>query len=110
MAVTDIAVAFGLIREPLWTVKRAVLSVDAVAGSHIRSDAPICQPLQKLPIPVSRVGRHRVGRSPLPFSETREHVLRGHGLLAHSGCRRLYSHDHAAVVVYQVIVVVAPTC
>jgi hypothetical protein len=48
---TDIAVVFGLISKPLWTVERAVLSVDAVAGSHIRSDAPIRQPLQELPFP-----------------------------------------------------------
>src|SRR5439155_2006621 len=37
---TDIAVAFGLISKPLWTVEWAVLSVDTVAGSHIGSDAP----------------------------------------------------------------------
>src|SRR5450759_2966810 len=33
-----LSVAFGLIREPLGTVERTVLSVDTVAGSHIRSD------------------------------------------------------------------------
>jgi hypothetical protein len=43
---TDITVAFGLIGEALGTVEWAVLSVDTVAGSHIGSDAPICQPLQ----------------------------------------------------------------
>src|ERR1700732_4701461 len=63
---TAIAVAFGLIGEPLGTVERAVLSVDTVAGSHIRSDAPIRQPLQELPVPVRRVGRHRLWLSSLP--------------------------------------------
>jgi hypothetical protein len=56
---TDIAVAFGLVSKPLRAVVRAVLSVDTVAGSHIRSDAPIRQPLQELSVPVRRVGRHR---------------------------------------------------
>src|SRR5713226_9712435 len=44
---TAIAVAFGLIGEPLGTVKRAVLSVDAVTGSHVGSDATIRQQSQE---------------------------------------------------------------
>src|SRR5437868_14869058 len=43
---TAIAVALGLIREPLGTEERAVLSVDTVPSSHIGRDAPIRQPLQ----------------------------------------------------------------
>jgi len=38
---TAIAVAFGLIPEPLGSVERAVLSVDTVAGLHIGCDVPI---------------------------------------------------------------------
>ena len=94
---TAIAVAFGLIRETLGTVERAVLSVDTVAGSHIGSDAPIRQPLQELPVPVGRVGRHRFWLSSLPLRETGEHVLRGHRFLTHPRRRRLHSHDHATV-------------
>jgi hypothetical protein len=33
---TDIAVAFRLVGKSLWTVEWAVLSVNAVAGSHIK--------------------------------------------------------------------------
>jgi hypothetical protein len=53
---TAIAVAFGLIREPLGTEERAVLSMNAVTGPHIRRDAAIRQPLQELSVPVGRVG------------------------------------------------------
>ena len=67
---------------------------------------PIRQPVQELPVPVGRVGRHRFGLSALPFGEAREHVLRGNCFLAHPGCRRLHSHNHAAVIVHQVVVVV----
>src|SRR6266851_663281 len=60
-----IAVAFRLISKTLWAVERAVLSVDTVAGSHVGSDVPIRQPLQKLPVPVRRIRRDRVWRSSL---------------------------------------------
>jgi hypothetical protein len=76
-----IAIAFGLIGEPLGTVERTVLSVDTVAGSHITSDAPIRQPVQELPVPVGRVGRYRFWFSILPLRETSEHVLRGYPCL-----------------------------
>src|SRR5712664_1566087 len=94
---------------PCWTccsVERTVLSVDTVAGSHIRSDAPICQPAQELPVPIGRVGRYRFWFSFLPLRETSEHVLRGHCFLTHPCCRRLHPDDHATVIVDQIVVVV----
>jgi hypothetical protein len=56
-----IAVAFRLISEPLRAVERAVFFVDAIAGSHVSSDAPIRQPLQELPVglPSLRVIRRK---------------------------------------------------
>lgn len=42
----------------------------------------------------------------LSVRETCEHVLRGDCLLAHPSRRRLNSHNEAAVVVHQVIVVI----
>src|SRR6202040_1764248 len=56
--------------------------------------------------PVRGVGRHRFWLSSLPMRETGEHVLRGHGLLAHARRRGLHSHDHAACIVHQIVVVV----
>jgi hypothetical protein len=103
---TAIAVAFGLIGEPLRNVERTVLSVDTVASSHIRSDATIRQPVQELPVPVGRIGRYRFWFSFLPLRETSEHVLRRHGFLTHPCCRRLYTDDHATVVVDQIVIVV----
>src|SRR2546422_10373217 len=79
---------------------------DAVAGPHVGSDASICQPLQELSVPVRRVGRDRFWLSSLPLREASEHILRGHRFLTHPCCRRLYSHDHATVVVDQIVVVV----
>ena len=102
----EIAVAFRLIREPLWAVERAVLPVDTVARSYVGSDVPIRQPLQELSVPVRRIRRHRVWLPSLPLRETCEHVLRGNGLLAHARCRRLHAHDHAAGIVDQIVVVV----
>src|ERR1022692_2034056 len=57
---TAIAIAFGLIREPLGAVERAVLSADTVAGSHIGRNAPFRQPLQELPVPVGGAWRGKV--------------------------------------------------
>src|SRR6266853_1373746 len=104
--VTDITVALGLIREPLWTVERTVLSVDTVASPHIRSDAAVHQPLQELPISVCGIGSHRFWFSSLPLRETGEHVLRGDGFLAHARRRGLYSHNHAALIVHEIVVVI----
>ena len=55
---TDIAIVLGLVPEMLGTKKRAVLSVDAVAGPHVGSYAAIGQPLQELPVPIRGIGRH----------------------------------------------------
>ncbi|MGA8343474.1 MAG: hypothetical protein WB781_16200, partial [Candidatus Sulfotelmatobacter sp.] len=42
----------------------------------------------------------------MPLRETSEHVLRGHGFLTHSRRRCLHSHNHTALIVHQIIVVV----
>src|ERR1035438_9495660 len=105
----DIAIVFRLVSETLGTEEWTPLSVDAVAGSHIRSDVPIRQPSQELPIPIGRVGRHRFGCSSLPLGKTGQHVLRGHSLLAHARRRGLHSDDHTAVVIHQIVVVVTET-
>jgi hypothetical protein len=87
---TVITVTFGLIREPLGTVERTFLSVDTVARPHIRSDAAIRQPEQKLPVPIGRVGRYRFWCSFLPLVKTSKHVLRGSRFLTHPCFRRLH--------------------
>src|SRR5882724_4015114 len=102
----DIAIVFRLVSETLGTEEWTPLSVNTVTGSHIGRDAPIRQPLQELPVPVGRVGRYRFWLSSLPLPETGEHVLRGHRFWAHPCCRCLHSHDHATVVVDQIVVVV----
>src|SRR5208282_175159 len=96
----EIAVAFRLIGKPLRAVERAVLSVDAVPRAHIGSDVPLQQPLQKLAIAVGGIGGHRLRFPSLPLGETSDHVLCGHGFLAHAGGRPLYPHDHTAGIIH----------
>ena len=103
---TDIAIVFGLISETLRTEEWAPPSVDTVTGPHIRGDVPIQQPLQELPVPIRRVSGDGLRSSSLPRGETCEHVLGGHRLLTHARRRRLHTHDHATVVIDQVVVVV----
>src|ERR1700719_3503846 len=55
---TEIAIVFRFISETRGTEEWTPLSVDTVAGPHIRRDAAIRQPLQELPVPIGRVGRH----------------------------------------------------
>src|SRR5450432_4441161 len=81
---TTVGIALGLISKSLRAIAGIVLSQSTVAGSHIGCDAPIPQPLQELSVPVGRVGRYRFWGSFLPLRETSEHVLRGHGFLAHA--------------------------
>jgi hypothetical protein len=58
------------------------------------------------PVPVGRIGRHRLRLSSLPLGETSQHILRGYRLLTHTcGCR-LHPHDYATVIVDQIVVVV----
>ena len=66
---TAIAVALRLIGKTLRTVERTVLSERTVPGTHVRSDATIQQPLQKLPVPVRGIGSNRRGFSSLPLCE-----------------------------------------
>src|SRR4029077_18534076 len=87
---TAITVAFRQIGKTLRTEERTVLPSRTVPGTHVRSDATIQQPMQKLPIPVRAIGGHRRGFSSLPLCEAREHVLRGHSFLTHTCCRRLH--------------------
>jgi hypothetical protein len=74
---TAIAVAFWLIGKTLRSVEGAVLALRTLSRPHVSGDFPLCQPLQKLSVPVRRVGRHRFWRSSLPLRETGEHDLRG---------------------------------
>src|SRR5271166_2580940 len=106
---TDITIVFRFVSETLGAEEWTPLSVNTVAGPHVGGDAPVCQPLQELPVPVGRIGRHRFGLSSLPRGEACKHVLCGYGLLTHACCRRLYSHNYAALVVHQIVVVVAQT-
>ncbi len=69
-------------------------------------DATIQQPLQKLPIAIGRIGCDGGGLSSLPLHKAGEHVLCGRRLLTHVGCSGLDSHDHATIVVHQIVVVV----
>src|SRR6202043_352180 len=97
---TTVGVALGLISKSLRAIAGIVLSQSTVAGSHVGSDVPIRQPLQKLAVAIRRVGRHRFWFSSLPLRETAEHVLRGYRFLTHACCCCLYSHDDATVVVH----------
>src|ERR1035437_2531326 len=104
---TTVGVALGLISKSLRAIAGIVLSQSTVASAHVGSDVPIRQPLQKLPVPVGRVGRPRFWFSSLPLRETGKHVLGGHRLLTHACCGGLHSHDHATMVVDQIVVVVS---
>src|SRR5215467_14779558 len=88
---TDIAIVFRFVSKTLGSEERAVLSMNAVASSHIRRDAPIHQPLQKLAVPIGGIGHQRLRLPALPCGETGEHILCRHSLLTHARCRRLHS-------------------
>src|SRR5205814_185475 len=107
---TTVTVALGQKGKPLGAIAGIVLSQSIVSRAHVRRDAAIRQPLQELPVPVGRVGRYRFWLSSLPLRKASEHVLRGHRLLTHPCCRRLYSHNHTTVVVDQVVVVIPQPC
>src|SRR5262252_4632900 len=101
-----IAVAFRLIRETLRAVERAFLAPYAVPCAHVGSDATIQQPLQKVAVAVRGIGSHRRGLLPLPLAEASNHVLRSYRFLAKSSRGGLHSHDHTAVIVHQIVVVI----
>src|SRR5580700_4683944 len=103
---TAITVAFRLISKTIRSIEGAVLALRTLPRPHVGSDFPLGQPLQKLTVPIGRVGPHRFWRSSLPLRETGEHVFRGYSLLAQSRRRGLHAHDHTARVIHEVIVVV----
>src|SRR5512133_72394 len=107
---TAITVAFRLIGKTLRSIEGAVLALRTLSRPHVRSDFPLGQPSQKLPVPVRRVGPHRFWLSSLPLRETGKHVFRSYGLLAQSRRRGLHSHDHTALVIHEVVVVITQAC
>src|SRR5215472_1662664 len=103
---TDVTIAFRFVGETLGTKERTPLSVDAVAGSHVRSDVAIRQPLQEISVSVCRVGGHRFRLSSLPVFETGQHVLGSDRFLTHACGRGLHTYDHTTVVVHKIVIVV----
>src|SRR5262245_47875604 len=97
---------FRLVSKTLRTEEWAVLAVDAIPSAHVRSDISLQQPLQTLSVPVCHISRHRFWLLFLPVRETCEHVLRRHRLLTHARRGRLHAHNHAAVIVHQIVVVI----
>src|SRR5215468_4521693 len=104
------SVALGLIGKSVRTIAGVVLSQSTVSRAHIGRDAAIQQPWQKLPIAVGRIGCDGCWLPSLPLNKTGEHVLCRDRLLAHACRRRLHTHDHATVVVDQIVVVVRQSC
>src|SRR5215467_7446547 len=80
---TAVAVTLGLIGKSLRAIAGIVLSQSTVSRPHVRRDATIQQPLQKLPIAIGRIGCDREGLSFLPLDKAGDHVLRRHRLLTH---------------------------
>src|SRR5689334_21042107 len=76
---TTITVAFRQVDKSLRAIAGVVLSQRAVSRAHVRRDAAIQQPLQKLPVPVSRIRCDRGRLSSLPLGKTSEHGLCGDG-------------------------------
>src|SRR2546423_1239065 len=70
---TGVAIVFRVVGKTLGTEEWTPLSMNAIAGPHVRSDAAIGQPLQELAISIARIGPHRFRLSSLPCSETGEH-------------------------------------
>jgi len=71
-----IAIAFRLIGEALGTIERALLAPCAVPCAHVRSDATIQQPPQKLAVAVRGIGSYRRGLLPLPLRSERSCLAR----------------------------------
>src|SRR5437899_3201108 len=103
---TTVAVALGLIGKSLGAIAGVVLSQSIVARAHVRRDAAIQQPLQKLPITIGRIRCYRRWLSPLPLDKAGNHVLCRNRLLTHACRRGPHAHDHATVIVHQVVIVV----
>ena len=68
---TEIAVAFRLISKLLGAVERAVLSWITIAGSHVRGDVPLRQPLQELAVAIGGIGGQRLRGSCLAIAGKR---------------------------------------
>src|SRR5690348_13345763 len=70
-----VTVARGHIGKSLRTIAGIVLSQSTVSRAHIRRDAAIQQPVQKLPIAIGRIGCDGCWLPSLPLDKAGEHVL-----------------------------------
>ena len=64
---TTVGIALRLVGKSLRAVAGIVLAERAVSGAHVRRDAAIQQPLQKLPVAIGRIGRNGGRLSSLPL-------------------------------------------
>ena len=107
---TTVAVALRQIGKSLRAIAGVVFSQSTVSRAHVRRDAAIQQPLQKLPIAIGRIRCCRRWLSTLPLHKAGDHVLCRDGLLTHACRCGLDSNDHATVIVDQVVIVVLQAC
>src|SRR5260370_38292454 len=69
--------------------------------------AAVQQPLLKLPTAIGRIGCYGGWLSSLSLDKADDHVLCRNRLLTQAGGCRLYTHDHATVIVHEIVVVVS---
>jgi len=70
-------------------------------------DLSVHQPLQQLPIAIAGIGGDGLRTLALPLREPSDHLLSSSGFLAEASTGRLHADDDAAVIVDEVVVVVA---
>lgn len=98
---TAIAVAFRRKAETLGTEERTVLAQSTVSRAHIRGDASLHQPLQKLAVTINRSAT-TTRFSSLPFRAKRAPMSWAATVPAHACRHRLHTHDHATAIVHQI--------
>ena len=94
-------------REIAPGIAGVVLSPRTVSRAHVRRDAAIQPPLQKLPIAIGCIGCDGGWLSSWSLDKADDYVLCSDRLLTQAGGCRWYTHDHATGIVHQIVVVVA---
>jgi len=98
---------FRLVREALRAEQGTPCARHSIARAHVTAWSVGPSTTQQLTISIASMGSTRLRILTLPLSEPTDHLLGSSGFLAETGTHRVHANDDAAVVVRQLIVVVA---
>jgi len=100
----DITVLLRHVGELVDAIQVRRLPLGIFFHPNVTCDAALIEPLQHFPIAVGGIGCHPLWPPTISFAVAIDHIACRCTLLTQPGGRRLYSNDHTAFIVDQIVI------